>query len=509
MAIRDHEVIEINEFMGLWRRGDDNDCPQDHFRDCENIQYEAGQGFKTRDGVDIYEEQAVPLGNILRIYNYPTQTANTLLVLITGGEIYHVLDPTTVFGPILTVATMTDFGFVQFAGRAYITPFKTYTDVEPNIEKGIENETLYVYSGDGATVARPAGVDTPVNAPGDTFVVTQGTGSTDIGFHIFGVVYETDTGAFSSIGPIGALPTLNSDGNGVSFADIPVSPSAFVTKRHLVATRVIPDYNGDETGYDFFFIPDGTINDNTSTTLSNISFFDNQLLEDASYLLDQYNPIPAGVNLSVYHNRLVLNTTFDDISICLVSAIGEPENISQIDGILIAPLDGNPLTITQDMRDILYGFKRNRTIAWTDNGDEPSSWPMSIIDYAMGAPVHGVAKVLDSGATSIDYLLVAAYQGIQIFNGTYMSPELSWKIKDFWFELDRELFRRIQMVNNPIAKMLYCTLPDYLMLVGDYNLDQDPMKIRWTVWRFDFQINTIAILNIDTLILGAEQALGA
>lgn len=504
MAIRDHEVIEINEFNGLWKRGEDNDCPQDHFRDCENIKFEAGQGFSTRDGVNVYQDVSVPLGHILRIYNYPTQEANTLLVLTQGGNIYHVLDNTTVFGPILTIATMTDFGFVQFAGRAYITPF--FTDVD-GFEKGIENESLYVYSGDGATVARATGVDTPVNQVGDTFVVTQGTGSTDIGFHIFGVIYETDTGAFSSIGPIGFLPTLNSDGNGVSFADIPVSPDSFVTKRHLLATRVIPDYNGDETGYDFFFIPDGTINDNTSTTLANISFFDNQLLEDASYLLDQYNPIPAGVNLSIYHNRLVLNTTFDDISICLVSAIGEPENISQVDGILIAPLDGNPLTITQDMRDILYGFKRNRTIAWTDNGDEPSSWPMSIIDYAMGCPVHGVAKVLDSGATSIDYLLVAAFQGIQIFNGTYMSPELSWKIKDFWFALDREEFRIIQMLNNPIAKLLYCVLPDFLMLVGDYNIDQDPMKIRWTIWRFDFQVNTIAILDIDTLIIGAERVL--
>lgn len=505
MAIRDHEVIEINEFNGLWKRGEDNDCPQDHFRDCENIKFEAGQGFSTRDGVNVYQDVAVPLGHIIRLYNYPTaDDGNTLLVLIEGGDIFHVINNTTVFGPLLSIPEMTDFGFVQFAGRAYITPFFTDTD---GFEKGLEDESLYVYLGDGASVARPAGVDTPVNQVGDTFVVTQGTGTTDIGFHIFGVVYETDTGAFSSIGPIGVLPTLNSDGNGVSFADIPVSPDTFVTKRHLVATRVIPDYNGDETGYDFFFIPDGTINDNTSTTLTNISFFDSQLLEDASYLLDQYNPIPAGVNLSIYHNRLVLNTTFDDISICLVSAIGEPENISQVDGILIAPLDGNPLTITQDMRDILYGFKRNRTIAWTDNGDEPSSWPMSIIDYAMGAPVHGVAKVLDSGATSIDYLLVSAFQGIQIFNGTYMSPELSWKIKDFWFALDRTEFRRIQMVNNPIAKLLYCVLPDFLMLVGDYNIDQDPMKIRWTVWRFDFQVNTIAILDIDTLIIGAEGVL--
>lgn len=502
--IRDHDGIEINEFMGLWRRGDAADAPLNHFRDCENIKFEAGQGFQSRDGVDVYQHQEFPLGNILRIYNYPTQTANTLLVLIDGGEIYHVLGPTTVFGPILDIPEMEDFGFVQFAGRAYLTPFATYD----GIEKGLEDDFLYVYSGDGASVARKAGVIAPVNEPGDTFTASLGTGVTDPGIHLFAVIYETDTGALSSLGPSGAFPQLTTLANGgVSFSDIPVSPDTNVTKRHIVATRVIPDYNGDETGYQFFFIPDGTISDNTTTTLANISFYDNQLLEDASYLLDIYSEIPAGVNLSIYHNRLVLNTTFDDISICLVSATGEPENISQVDGLLIAPLDGNPLTITQDMRDILYGFKKNRTIAWTDNGDEPASWPMSVIDYAMGCPVHGVAKVLDSGATSIDYLLVAAYQGIQVFNGTYMTPELSWKIKDFWFDLDRDEFRKIQMLNDPISKQLYITLPDRLMLVGNYNIDIDSSKIRWAVWRFDFQVNTIAILDIDQLIIGAERAL--
>ena len=505
MAIRDHQPIEINEFMGLWKRGDPTDTPANHFRNCENITFQAGQGFETRPGVDIYEQQEFPVGNIVRIYNYPTQTANTLLVLIEGGEIYHLLSPTNAFGPILTIATMTDFGFVQYAGRAYITPFFTDSD---GFEKGIEDEFLYVYSGDGVTVARPAGVPAPVNQPGDTFAAALGTGTTDPGQHLFAVIYETDTGAYSALGPTGAFAELiTTDVNGVSFSDIPVSPESYVVRRHLVATRVITNYNGDQTGYSFYFLPGGTINDNTTTVLNNISFYDNQLLEDATYLLDTYTQIPAGVNLSIYNNRLVLNTTFDDISICLVSAVGEPENISQVDGLLIAPLDGNPLTITQDMRGVLYGFKRNRTISWVDNGDEPASWPMTVVDYAMGAPVHGLAAVLDSGATSIDYLLVAAYQGIQIFNGTYMNPELTWKIKDYWFDLDRDEFRDIQMLNNPIAKIFYCVLPTGLLLVGNYNLDIDPMKIRWAIWRFDFTVNTLAILNIDTLVIGAKERL--
>jgi len=505
MALRDHEPIEISEFNGLWRRGDPDDTPLDHFSNCENIQFESGSGFLTRAGINIFQHLNVPLTGILRIYNFPTPTANTLLVLTTGGNIYHVIDDVTVFGPILTKALMTDFGFAPFAGRAYITPF--FTDSN-GIERGLENEFMYVYLGDGLSVARPAGVIPPVNAVGDTFAAALGTGASDAGFHIFGVIYETDTGALSAPGPNPGFATLvQALGSGVSFVDIPVSPSLFVTKRHIVATKTIPAYNGDEAGYQFFFLPGGTINDNVATTLSNISYFDSQLLEDASHLIDNFSEIPAGVNITFYHNRLVLNTTFDDISIAYVSAPGEPESINQVDGILIAPLDGNPLTIFQELRDVLYGFKRNRTHSWVDNGAEPSTWPLTTIDYGLGCPVHGIATVLDSGASSIDYLLTAAYQGMQIFNGRYANPELSWKIKDFWQEIDREQFRRIQILNDPVRKIIYIVLPDRLMLTGDYNIGLDPKAIRWAPYRADIQFNTIALININTLIIGAEQRL--
>jgi len=499
MALRDHEPIEINEFNGLWRRGDPDDTPLDHFSNCENIQFESGAGFLTRAGINIFQHLNVPLTGILRIYNFPTQTANTLLVLTTGGKIYHVIDDVTVFGPILTIATMTDFGFAPFAGRAYITPFFTNSD---GIEVGIDNEFLYVYLGDGLSVARKASVTPPVT---NTLAAALGTGASDAGLHIFGVVYETDTGALSA--PADFTTLVQTLGNGVSFTGIPVSPDSFVTKRHIVATKAIPNYNGDEDGYQFFFLPGGTINDNVAVVLPNISYFDSQLLEDASHLLDNFSEIPAGVGLTFYHNRLVLNTTFDNISIAYVSAPGEPESINQVDGILVAPLDGNPLTVFQELRDVIYGFKRNRTHSWVDNGDEPSTWPLTTIDYGLGCPVHGIATVLDSGASSIDYLLTAAYQGMQIFNGRYANPELSWKIKDFWTDIDKDEFRRIQILNDPVRKVLYIVLPDRLMLTGDYNIGLDPKAIRWSPYRADIQFNTIALININTLIIGAEKRL--
>ncbi len=118
-------------------------------------------------------------------------------------------------------------------------------------------------------------------------------GNVEAGIHIFGVVYETDTGYLSSIGP-DTLPFVNAPGGfSVDLANIPVSPSVFVTKRHLVATVSIDPtlYTGNTLGYQFFFIPDGVIPNNTATTAT-VSFFDAELIDDASHLFDNFSSIP-------------------------------------------------------------------------------------------------------------------------------------------------------------------------------------------------------------------------
>lgn len=501
MALRDHEPIALEEFNGLWQKGETKDVPQDHFTDCENIQFVGISAFKTRDGVDIHQNVEVPLQTVLRIYNYITQDANTLLVLVqngSNGEIYHVVNATTTYGPILTIAGMTDFAFQPYAGRAYISPFFSEIVGNLSIEKGMEDEFLYVYKGDG-TAARKAGADAPTGA---ITVANGAAGGTDAGFHLFGVVFETDTGYLSAPAAFAGFTT--SATSSVSFSTIPVSAESHVTKRHIVATKVIPTYNGNTLGYTYYFIPEATIEDNVTTTLSNVSFFDVDLLEDASHLLDNFSEIPAGAVLGMYHNRMVLAATFDDISIAYVSAKGEPEAFNQIDGILIVPLDGNPITNAQELRDLLYLFKRNRTVSYPDNDDEPSTWEPTTIDQALGCPVHGVATVIDQGASSVDFLLVATYGGLMIFNGRYMRPELSWKISDLWAGFEHLIFKYIQVLNDPVLQRIYLTMPDRRMLYADYVNGLDPKGIRWAPWRFDFKVNTIALVDVNTLILGSE-----
>lgn len=501
--LRDHEPISLTEFNGLWKRGSKEETPLDHFQDSNNIGHGSGSSFFTRPGIDISQDVAVPLENVKRIYNYPTMTANTLIVLTfdgTDGQIFHVVNSTTVFGPLLTIAGMTDFAFIPYAGRAYISPFTTYVVGGLNQEKGLQGEFLYVYAGDGTPARKAAG--SPMS-PNDSLGITNGAaGHTDGGFHLFAFVRETISGALSRPGQITGFTT--SPALSVSFTNVQATGSPIIARRHLVATKVINNYNGDHEGYQFFFVPNATVTGDVITVLANISFFDADLLDDASHLIENFTEIPAGAVLTLYHERLVLCTTYDDISIGLVSYPGEPEAISEVDGLIIVTPDGNPITNAQELRDILYVYKRSKTVSFTDNEDVPSSWPLVSVDTSLGTCVHGIATVLDSGASSVDYLIVATYQGITLFNGRFINPELSWKIEDYWKALDRNDFRYIQIVNAPIQKEIYIVLPTRQLLVCNYAMGMDPKKSKWEPWSFLPGVNTVAIFNIDKIILGAD-----
>lgn len=626
--MRDHEPKVIDSFRGLWRRGSKLSCPIDHFTDCNNILF-TDDGFRPRAGVQPFQNLANPIGNVLRQYHYILESGSTLLTLVEGGDIYHVVDATTVHGPILSISGMTEFGFTQVGTRAYISP--AYTNGDGH-QVGMPNEIIYVYKGDG-TAARAAAGTPPVStaatnaqsfvafnsssigtvtanahvigvayraggvdgivgpevkpvviAPGNrqiqlvqipigpggttdriivmskaidlqsynpatpptlyevtrindntttsylintadaslTVVYVPGAvaapvtsalravqsstnGHTDRGFRIIAVVFETDTGYLTKPGPqtFAGVTTINNT-KSIDVSGIPTGGST-VTKRHLLATRVIPTYNGDQTGFQFFYIPDGTINDNTTTT-KNVSFYDSELIEDASHLLYNLDTIPAGVVLSQMHQRMVSVAEDGNISLARLSQPGEPEAFSELDGFILVPPNGKPLTNAQEFRDVLYLFQLTRTIAYTDNDEEPASWPDVILDQGVGTHNHGIATVLDSGGVNVDYLLIADLSGVFIFNGAYVRPEFTFKVNDLWIEQDRTQFYRIQMVNDSVNKILYIVLTDGTMLVGDYSHGLTPKDVIWQPWSFYFLIRSIILMNIDTLVIGAFEA---
>jgi hypothetical protein len=500
--MRDHQAIVIDKFNGLWKRGTADTTPLDHFQDCNNIKFSPGNDVSTRDGIGISQSVAVPLANVKRIYNYSTLTSNGELVLTYSagtGKIYHVVSAATIYGPLLTIAGMTDFAFTSYAGRAYISPFGSFAVGDLSVEKGLSGEFLYVYAGDGTAARKAAG-----SAMSGALAVANGAaGHTDPGLHLFGWVRETISGYLSAPGQLTSFTTAAA--SSVSFGTVQATGSPLIAKRHLVATKVITlPWDGDLNNQTYYFVPGATINNDTDIFLNNVSFYDADLLEDASHLSDNYAEIPAGAVLTMYRSRLVLFSTFSDISTGLVSAPGEPEAISQIDGLITFPPDGNPVTNAQELRDILYCTKRSRTVSFTDTGDAPALWPMILIDNALGTSVHGIATVLDSGSSSIDFLIICTYQGISIFNGKYLTPELSWKIETYWKNLDRDDFRKIQIVNAPIQKEIYVVLPDGKVLVGNYSNGLDRMKIKWAPWLFLLSVSTVAIHNIDEIIFGMD-----
>lgn len=500
---RGHRPITLESFKGLWNQGDPEEVPPDHFVEATNIRYIGGGTIATRFGVAPHQNVVAPLGNVVRVYNYVAQDANTLLALTwdgTTGRLYHVVDTTTVFGPILTKTGMQDFAFYPYGGRAYISPFATFNTGGLDVEKGLQNEFLYVYRGDGTAATKAAGA-----APVGTITIANGAaGNTDAGFHLFGVVFETDTGYLSAPAAFNSFTT--GAALSVSFSTVPTGPSN-VVKRHIVATKVITGYTGNTTGYTYYFIPNATINDNVTTTLNNISFFDIDLLDDASRLLDNFAEIPAGAVLTLYHNRLCIFTFYDNISIGYVSLPGEPEAFDQIAGLIEVPPDGNPITNAAELRDVFYIFKRSKTVSFNDNEDDPSSWPLSSVDPGLGTTVHGIATVIDSGNANTDYLIVGTRRGVTIFNGRYQLPELSWKIYEEWAVRTASNARYIQILNDTISQIFYICMPDRKLLIGYYVDGLDPQNMVWLNWEFAFKVNTVALVRDNELIIASESGL--
>lgn len=498
--LRDHDPVVIENFNGLWKRGDIDSVPLDHFSDCNNVAY-IESGFRTRDGEDVYA--AFP--NVVRIATYIKQTGEALIILDDAGNIYDSTNPVNPATPVLTINGMTDFAMISIAGRAYINPHNGST--------GLTGESIYVYKGDG-TAARHAGGAKPTLAPVAANSATAG--DVEAGYHVFAVVYETDTGFLTGLGPGVALNATG--GKKVDLSSIPVSPNAYVVARRIVATKSIDPtlWNGDLTGYQFFFVPGGRIADNTTTTLS-VSFFDIELLDDASHLLDIFETIPAGVNICTYHNRLVSVAEHDNISLARVSYAGEPEAVDQVSGLIIVggvvlpanniQSESDPLSNCIEFRDILYLFKQTKTISAVDNGDVPSSWPLVFIDNGEGAFCHSITSILDSGGVNIDYLVIGNRTGIMLFNGFYNFPELSYKIKDLWLSIDKTLNKQFQFVNDTINSAIYNTLPDGTMFLIDYANGLNPEAVRYSPWSFHFNVTSIAMINKTTLILAANQNL--
>ena len=478
MPNRDAQPIVLGEVNGLYDRSIFHDSvPSDHLAIADNVIY-GEAGWRTRPGCR--EKFNIPFATIRRFYHYNRlNEVPRLLILTEEGSLY---DSTDLLRPIHFDPKWKDFSTAQYYNNVFITPHDRNT--------GIEGDFVWLYDG---TTFRKAGGAAPVGS--FTASVSSLSGHVEAGTHLFAVAYETSSGYLTKPGPQ-IYPFAVFDGTRMAhLSSIPVGPVGTFARR-LLATRRIEKYNGNQEGFEFFFIPTGRIADNT-TTVIDVDFYDADLLLSADYLFDLMDTIPAGVGLTTYQKSLVVWGEFNNPSNVRISKQNEPETFDAIEGIMtIAPNESGGVKNCVEFRDLLYMTKSYRTYAVSrdlTNPESPIFWRVISIDEGIGTECFGIASILDVQGPNTDSFAAVAFSGIYLFNGTYSQPEFSWKIDSLWHNIDRSRFDEIQVHNDIVANLIYIFLPDSTILVADYRNGFSHTAIRWSRWTFPWRITAISI----------------
>ena len=481
MPNRNAEGIVLGDVNGLYNRSLFHDSiPTDHLAVADNIIY-GESGWRTRPGC----RERFYVGTIRRFYHY--NRLNEVPRLLILNESNQLFDSTDLLRPILNLPSMPDFSVAQYYNNIFITPHNRNT--------GIEGESVYIYDG---TTCRKAGGTAP---SGSMFAVESiESGHVEAGIHLFAVAFETASGYITKPGPA-LYPYYEASGTRKAYiTSVPIGPPGTIARR-ILATKRIPAtgvgaYNGNQTGYEFFFVPTGRMAENAITDV-HLDFYDADLLLSADYLFDLMDTIPAGVGLTTYQNSLIVWGEFNDPSTVRVSKQNEPETFDAVEGLMtIAPNESGGVKNCIEFRDLLYMMKSYRTYAVSrdlTNPESPTFWRIISIDEGIGTECFGIGSILDVQGPNTDSFALVAFSGIYRFNGVYGQPEFSWKIDSLWHEIDRARFDEIQVYNDVVANLIYIFLPDSTILVADYRNGFSHESIRWARWTFPWRITAISI----------------
>lgn len=482
--IEGHGKISVPRFFGLYSRTDTDNIPNNHLTDTLNV-IPSGDDIKTREGTEVVYTK----GDILRIYPYRKYgEATRFLILVSGGNIYDSNDLNTA---ILSIASMTDFSAVTLYNRVYLTPHNRIT--------GLAGEKVYVYDGTGTFRAAAGSAPT-----GFTLGVADSlnSGWVEAGTRVYAVCYQTASGFITAPGPT-IFTTLNSSGyKKVNFSNVPVGPSGTIA-RYLICTKVIDSYDGNQNAQSYYFIPDGKINDNTTTTLE-VDFFDAALVSSADYLFDQLSEIPASNGLLAYQGSLITYGENSYPYIIRCSVQGQPESFNEEIGFaLVSPEDSSSIKNVVEFRNQLVICKTNKSVTTQRiSGSEIAYWNFTNLDDSIGAEQFGIGLVYGNPGSFQDFFVTAHRSGLYLFNGSY-SFNLSAKIDTLWRSLNQQYFDTVQVVMDTDKKRVYCAVPTGSnqypdkLLVMDYSDGISPEQVTWWWWSFPFNPRTIA-LDMDS-----------
>jgi hypothetical protein len=482
--VEGHEKITVNQFLGIYSRGDTDNVPPNHFSDALNIVVD-GDDIKTRHGSILQFEAS----NILRVHSFrKIGEATRFLVLLTGGELFESTD----FGTaILQVVGMVDFSVASLYNRIYITPHDGVT--------GLPGEKVYVYDGSGLCRAA-AGV-----APtGFTLTVTESldSGWAEEGERLFAVAYEMNSGYITAPGPNIYTSLVSTGDKKIDVSNIPIGPSGTVA-RHIICTKVIEDYNGNQSAQAYFFAYGGRIGNNTETTVT-LDFFDGQLVNSADYLFTQLSTIPASLGLLAYQGSLITWGENSYPYMMRVSKQGEPESFNgEVGFLLIEPNDSSGVKNVVEYRSQIIICKSSRSsVTQRVPNTEAAFWEVVSVDPSIGTEINGVGVLLDTPGSFKDFFLSLTREGLALFNGSYGTAKLSDKITALWQTINLRYLHTTQCVIDSENKRVYCAVPTGVaispnqLFVMDYSNGLTPESVAWYRWAFPVVPTTI-LLDID------------
>lgn len=377
--------------------------------------------------------------------------------------------------PILTVTGMQGFAVQILFDRAYITPNDT--------AKGLSAEFVYVYDPALMTTARKAAGLKPATA---LTPAVGAAGNVAPGVHLISYAYETNTGFITKYATPATVTVPAGTPSIITLTGVANGPAG-TTKKHLLMSKFITNYDGNPDHYELFFA--GTINDNTTTT-GNINLYDTQLVSSAVYLLDQLEEIPSGLGIGTFIGRLTVWNFFSlaDGDLIRVSKRGEPESMAATDGYaIVGKGEGGRLNNAREYRGTLYGWKGRRTYNIQATDAPPSSWPVNTTDDNKGTNRKGVAEIVDASGASLDFLLIICLDGIYPFDGTYPDIPLTYAIEGSMRNQYSKNFGRHHIVADPVTKRIFVSFADdattgYDLWSVDFSQGLAYDKVRWSRW---------------------------
>jgi hypothetical protein len=498
--MRDHEPVVLTSFRGTFDRGEDDVCPFGFFMHSLNLAFLKG-GVTIRDGFDPDNlNVGIPADvQVQRMELYErTGEAQRLLILDNIGRIWDSVTGSV----ILTIPTMTDFSCTVMFDRAYISPHNGLT--------GLPGEKLYVYEGSG--IARPAAGSGPTPSTPMVAANSSLSGKVEAGLHTFAVAFESGSGFISKIG---GYVTLNCTGaKKVDLSAIPLGPAG-TTARILFSTKMLDAAAADPESNTYYFIPEGRIPNNLDTSKT-VDFYDADLMEDASFLLEQLGEIPAGVGVGQYKSSLISWGENANPALVRISRAGEPESHNEADGYLtVYPGIGGGVKNCAEYRNQLIICKSHRTYSTMDNDDVPATWDVGEVDGSIGTECHGIGQILNIGSNVEDRLFVADRAGLRLFVGTYPDDAvLSFNVDDIWGRITPLAFKNVEISVDAINSFIYVAVPldgsttPNFILYGDYSEGMAEDQIRWTLWQFPKRPTSIVcslVNDVPVIKFGSNQ----